>query len=93
MSLFDEKSRYARVEPYEVRDRRGRTVPVIPPAEPPGQDLAGYHVRRQGQRLDHMAARYLDDPAGYWRICELNDVMLPESLSEAREIAIPTKGR
>ena len=39
--------------------------------------------------LDHLAAKYLSDAAGYWRIAERNDAVLPESLSEAREIEIP----
>jgi hypothetical protein len=38
-----------------------------------------------------MAYRYLNNAAGFWRICELNDVMLPEALTEASDIAIPKK--
>jgi hypothetical protein len=89
--MFDEKSRYARQETYPVADRRGRTVAVVVPPEAPVQSLRGYHLRRQGQRLDHMAAKYLKDGAGFWRICEQNDVMQAEMLSEADEIAIPVK--
>jgi len=43
--------------------------------------------------MDLLAAKYLDDPAGFWRIAEQNDVMLPEALTEKREIEIPTKKR
>lgn len=89
--MFDKKSRYRGLEPYEVTDRRGRKVMVVPVPPKPNQVLRGYHARQQGQRLDHMAYRYLDDAAGFWRICELNDVMLPEALSEVPEIAIPRK--
>ena len=53
----------------------------------------GFHLLKQGERLDLLAARYLNDPAGYWRIAEQNDVMLPEALTEAREIEIPVKAR
>lgn len=91
--MFDEKSRYAALQPYRVTDRRGRLVAVVPVPEAPEEKLLGYHVRVQGQRLDHLAGYYLSDPAGFWRICELNEVMLPEALSEAREIAIPVKVR
>ena len=91
--MFDEKSRYIALKPYRVTDRRGRTVPVVPVPPAAREVVLGYHVRRQGQRLDHLAYRYLDNPAGFWRICELNDVMLPEALSEAPEIAIPRKNR
>jgi hypothetical protein len=89
--MFDPKSRYAKQVTYQMTDRRGRTVNVVPAPAPPNEVLLGYHVLRQGQRLDHLAANYLSDPAGFWRICELNDAMLPEALSEVREIAIPRK--
>jgi hypothetical protein len=89
--MFDAKSRYARQQTYSVTDRRGRTVTVVTPPPAPEQTLRGYHLRRQGQRLDHMAYKYLRDPAGFWRICEMNEVMYAEMLSEADEIAIPVK--
>lgn len=91
--MFDEKSRYRGVAPYEATDRRGRTVAVVPVPPAPAQALLGYHLRKEGQRLDHLAHHYLDDAAGFWRICELNDAMLPDALAEAREIAIPQKAR
>jgi hypothetical protein len=89
--VFDAKSRYSKLQPYQVVDRRGRTVPVVPVPDAPSQSLLGIHVRKQGQRVDHLAYRYLDDAAGFWRICELNDVMLPEALTETREVGIPGK--
>lgn len=89
--MFDSKSRYATLETYTTTDRRGRTVTVVPPAPAPTQSLSGYHVRREGQRLDVLANRYLDDPAAFWRLCELADVMHVESLSLETEIAIPRK--
>ncbi|MCB0628737.1 MAG: hypothetical protein R2824_25525 [Saprospiraceae bacterium] len=91
--MFNEKSRYKDLETYEVTDHRGRVVPVVPVPDPPIQVIQGYHLLRQGQRPDHLAAQYLDDGAGFWRICEANETMLPESLSEATEIAIPYKNR
>jgi hypothetical protein len=89
--MFDDKSRYAELKSYTVADRRGRRVAVMPTPEPPDQELLGIHLLRQGQRLDHLADKYLDDPAGYWRICELNEVMMAEMLTEAAEIGIPKK--
>lgn len=91
--MFGPKSRYFQAETYTVRDARGRFVKVVMPAPPPDQVLLGLHLLIQGERLDLLAARYLDDPAGFWRIAEQNDSMLPESLTEAREIEIPTKAR
>ena len=92
--MYEKPSRYYGLETYEGTDHRGRTVPVVPVPEPPSQSELGVHLRTQGQRLDHLAHRYLKDPTAFWRICHLNGVMLPEALSEAREIKIPrvTKG-
>nr|HEX4314510.1 hypothetical protein [Kofleriaceae bacterium] len=70
-------------------DSRGRTVTVVASATSPNAALAGYHVLRQGQRLDHLAYKYLDDGTAFWRICEQNDAMFAEQLTEQAEIAIP----
>jgi len=87
--MFDAKSRYAAVATYTVMDHRGRAVEVVAVPDRTQESTLGFHVLRQGERLDHLAQRYLQNAAGFWRICELNNVMLPETLTEAREIAIP----
>jgi len=89
MSLFDPKSRYVNLATVLLIDGRGRTVEVVPPAPAPAQTLRGRHLRRQGERPDHLAALYLSDPAGYWRLAEMNDAMTGEVLSELRELDIP----
>jgi hypothetical protein len=91
--MFDAKSRYVKAETYLVTDARGREVTVVAPPAPPEQVQLGIHLLKQGERLDLLAAKYLNDPAGYWRIAEQNNVMLPEALAEAREIEIPVKAR
>jgi hypothetical protein len=93
MPAYDPKSRYLDVESYQVQDHRGRTVTVTAPAQAPPQTLPGVHLRRQGERPDHLAAQYLDDPMGFWRLAEANDAMQAEWLSEQTETAIPMKGR
>ena len=89
--MFDNKSRYKKQQTYQRKDWRGRTVATIPVPVAADEEFVGYHLRKQGQRVDHMAFRYLDNAAGFWRICQLNGVMLPEALSEASDIAIPRK--
>ena len=89
--MFNDKSRYKNVTVYEVKDRRNRTVKVVATPPAPSQNIMGNHMLKQGQHIDHLAARYLNDSAGSWRIAEANDVMLTESLSERSEIAIPEK--
>jgi len=89
--MFTENSRYIDATQYEMKDHRGRTVKVVATPDAPQQSILGYHALKQGQRTDHLANLYNNDPAGFWRIAEANDAMLAESLSEKPEIAIPVK--
>ena len=36
----------------------------------------------QGDRLDNITAQYLGDPEQFWRICDANDAMRPDELTE-----------
>ena len=87
--MFDPKSRYASIAPVHVKDKRGRTVEAIPPAPHPRQTLRGIHLHKQYERADHLAALYVSDPAGYWRVAEMNDAMTAEVVGELKEVAIP----
>jgi hypothetical protein len=93
VTVFDPKSRYASAQRYTVPDRRGRAVTVVSVPAPPRQATLGFHLLMQGQRLDALALRYLEDADAGWRIVELNDAMHPDWLAAARELAIPAKGR
>ena len=91
MAIFDGKSRYVKhASIYQVTDRRGRQVAALTVADKPEQTLLGEHLRREGQRLDHLANFYLKDPNGFWRIAELNAAMLPDALAEIDTLQIPT---
>ena len=89
---FDAKSRYAKAATLSVTDARQRIVTVVIPPGAPNQLFLGYHVRRQGEGLDYLAARYLDNPHGFWRIAEINDAIFVEQISETIELSIPAKG-
>jgi len=71
------------------RQKQGRRVTVV-------TDDVSTLARNLPEGVDHLGVqafrlKYLDDPAGYWRIDERNDVMLPEDLTEAHEIEIPAR--
>ncbi len=90
MAVFGNNSRYVKhARVYQVIDRRGRLVVALMAAAKPTQTLLGQHLKKEGQRLDHLANFDLQDPTGFWRLCELNDVMLPDALAEADIIEIP----
>lgn len=91
MAISEGTSRYVNnASIYEATDRRGRTVAALTVAEKPAETLLGEHLRKEGQRLDHLANFYLQDPSGFWRLCELNDAMLPDALAETDIVKIPT---
>ncbi len=87
--MFDELSRYKDLEPYHTVDARAREVLIVPAAPDPNEQFRGFHLLKQGQRMDHLSFRYLRNPAGAWRIHELNKVMLPDALAEVQDVAVP----
>ncbi len=98
--MFDPTSRYYSIEDATliVRDADGKTRIVkykrrrfVPTAE--GMTVMVEHGFVQGERLDNIAARYLDDPLKFWVICDANEVMRPEELEEpGRSIKVSTPG-
>lgn len=40
------------------------------------------HAVGDGERLDVITARYLSDPTQFWRVCDVNNVMRPEDLTD-----------
>ncbi len=93
MAIYESTSRYARyAKIVETTDEQGRKVLTMSPARRPDNLVEiGEHIRRDGQRLDHLANYYLRDPHAYWKICELNDVLLPDQLAEVELIKIPSR--
>ena len=92
MALFHPKSRYVlHARTFETIDASGRRVLALGPATPPPQIKLGEHLRKDGQRLDHLAEFYLRDATAFWRICELNDAILPDALAEVDAIEIPAE--
>ncbi len=91
--MFDNNSRYSGLATYQTTTPDGRTVVATTIPLPGAEVSAGLHRRVTGDRLDLLAARYLNDPTTFWRICDLNAAPVAASI-EARElIAIPSGKR
>jgi hypothetical protein len=91
--MFDKTSRYYKQATYLTQSPDGRGVAAVTIPLPRVEASAGYHRRVEGDRLDLLAARYLNQPTGLWRLCDLNGAPVAAAL-EARElIAIPRGGR
>lgn len=39
------------------------------------------HSVLQGERLDQITAKYLNDPTQFWRVADANEVLRPEELT------------
>ena len=63
------------------------------PARIPDMLILGQHRHKQGQRLDRLAAHYLDDPLGSWKIAQVNDAITPEEIADLNLVNIPVKVR
>ena len=40
------------------------------------------HLAIEGERLDQITARYLNDPTQFWRVADSNEVLVPEELTQ-----------
>jgi hypothetical protein len=85
MTLFPPTSRYHGIETATLETAEGKTVIYLRRRFVPSPDrfaLLQEHVVVQGDRLDNITARYVGDPEQFWRICDANDAMRPDELTE-----------
>jgi hypothetical protein len=87
--MFEPSSRYNDIETAKmtVTDSRGEPRVVSYKRRrfvPSGATITtlAEHTVAQGDRLDNLAARYVGDPEQFWRICDDNNVLRPEQLTE-----------
>jgi hypothetical protein len=91
--MFFPGSRYANTGTYSVPGARGVTVVVARLPVRPGPAVSGFHQRRDGQRLDLLAAHYLDDATAFWRLCDAAGAIAPDALAVRARVAIPGEER
>ena len=46
------------------------------------------HVMSDADRLDLLAARYVGDPTGFWRLCDAHDLLRPGELEQPGRIVV-----
>ncbi len=92
--MIDKKSRYSDSEIKKWVASDGREILYFArrllPALESFTELTEHSVS-QGERLDHIAWRYLGDPELFWHICNANAEMNPPALTAevGRRINIP----
>lgn len=83
--MFEATSRYAGLETPTTTLPDGRTVRYVRrrflPVTP-NDAVFVEHVVTEGERLDHIAARFLGDPQLFWQLCDVNNAMRPDDLEE-----------
>lgn len=92
-SAFPPTSRYYGIATATVPTADGRTIIYLLRRFVPSPDnfaLLQWHRVAQGERLDNITAKYLNDPEQFWRLCDANGVLRPQELTETvgREIRI-----
>ncbi len=83
--MFPITSRYYNTGTATLETIDGRTIVYLQrrflPVSAKSVPLA-QHLVAQGQRLDNITARYLTDPEQFWRVCDANNAMRPEELTD-----------
>jgi hypothetical protein len=82
---FPPTSRYFRIETAIWEDENGKQYSYLRRRFLPSPErfsLLQEHVVVEGERLDHLAARYLGDPEQFWRLADANTAMRPEDLTK-----------
>ena len=82
---FPSTSRYYGLPTETIEAADGRTIIYVTRRFIPSQAnfaLLEYHTVLQGERLDNVTAKYLNDPQQFWRLCDANGVMRPDDLTK-----------
>lgn len=83
--MFPVTSRYYGIETAVLKTAEGKEIAYLrrrflPPVEK--TVVLAEHTVTQDERLDNITARYLVDPEQFWRLCDANNAMRPEELTE-----------
>ena len=89
--MFFPGSRYINLATYQVVKADGTMVTVTKLPLPTNPTVLGYHPRQKGQRLDLIASHFLKDATTFWKLCDTNDAVVPDSLAVHNLIAIPVE--
>jgi hypothetical protein len=83
--MFSITSRYYGIETVKFESPDGKKIAYVrrrfvPPAE--RFELLQEHSVAEGERLDNITAQYLGDAEQFWRVCDANNAMRPDELTE-----------
>ena len=82
---FPATSRYFGIETATREMQNGETAVYVRRRFVPSPDRFETlleHTVRQHERLDNITAKYFGDPEQFWRVCDANNAMQPDELTE-----------
>ena len=82
---FPPTSRYYTISTNQYTAPDGRVIVYLNRRFVPSADrftLLEEHIVTQGERLDNITAQTLGDPLQFWRLCDANNAMRPDELTE-----------
>jgi hypothetical protein len=85
LTLFAPNSRYYGVDTVMLETPDGKTIVHLRRRFVPSPErfaLLVEHAVVQGDRLDNLAAQYLSDAEQFWRLCDANNALRPDELTE-----------
>jgi hypothetical protein len=90
--MFTPASRYFKASTYQAVLPSGAVVTALVIPGPRSPAPIGFHPRAVGDRLDLLAVKYLNDPTGFWRLCDANNSLAADALESRALIGIPAVG-
>jgi hypothetical protein len=84
-TIFPLSSRYYGIETATLETVGGKTAIYLRRRfcpQPNQLVLLNEYQVVQGDRLDNIAAKFIGDPEQFWRICDANNAMRPDELTE-----------
>ena len=92
-TAFPPSSRYHGIGTLKIMAPDGTAIVYLQRRFIPQQDryaIVGVHLVSEGERIDNITARYIGDPEQFWRICDANGVIDPDTLTDhiGKEILI-----
>jgi hypothetical protein len=84
-TAFPTTSRYHGIETTTRGTTEGKTVAYLRRRFVPRSERFSTlqeHTIAQAERLDNIASKYLGDPEQFWRLCDANDAMRPDELTQ-----------
>ena len=97
---FPRTSRYFNVEIVKYVTSDQREIVYLRRRFLPRSNVApiiAEHSVEEGDRLDNVTAKYLGDPEQFWQVCDVNEAMRPDELTEEigrrLKVAMPTGGQ